>query len=958
MSGCPLAFKSGDRPRIGRLSLRSDLGLFALSVLLMGPPLVLFATAADEAAPLPAQAQAIIARLDSLWLAEHRDAAHALAQAHLPAARAAGDTLFLLHLLARQGQMWATLNRAQEALPVLREALLLADTLRVEDLRRACRRWLGVALYSEGSLEDGLAQFRELLAMSREYGDVRHEGYAWMGLAYHDWRTDRAEMARTRYERAVACLRLVGDRRGELWALIGLNIAYAQLGEYAQSLAGNRRLVEVGRETGLRSVEALGHNNLGHLLYSLSDPGEALAHFEQSLRIMQAEGDQRESIVAGQNIGTCEIALGRIREAMARLGGLLDLCRRERYQDLQPGLLVELADAYLHRGLYPLAARLQREALALGEQLSINQECECLLGLSRALAAMDSSRVALELLAAAAPRILARAAPLEQCQFRVGLGRRMLEAGRHREALAVLQPVEPRSAALGLAGLRLEALVLAARAQRGAGSLDSTLAMLRRAHSVWEADRRLPLDPQWRELRGAMANELFAQLAALALEYPPATPPAERIRDAFALLQAYKARTLLERMHGPGPPAAADSVLTLTRLQSEVLEPDELFLDVLFGSEQTLLFACTRAECRAAAAPGAGVLAGKLRLYHELLSSPSAAGDADSAACAVINQVSRELAALLFAPFADLIQGRRHVILAPDGVLNLIPLAGLGLSAAQPEELLATDPLPAFSRVPAAAVLARLRSAPAPRAVPAGRILALTAPGASGEPLTGTRCETAWLAHHFAAVERRPPAVTAGADDWQPGLAPYGVLHFAMHSAMDDDSPWRSAVTLARQSSDGKPRSVPASEIADSRLPTRLVVLSSCESAKGRVLSGEGVQGLTSAFLAAGARAVVATLWPVDDAVTARFMEIFYTELARGRTAAEAVAQAQAVLRHDSLTAHPFYWAGFVLVGDGGLQLTFTPKSRSWLRWTAAALFLAALALAAAPGGRRSRSLS
>ncbi|MDY0110919.1 MAG: CHAT domain-containing protein [Candidatus Krumholzibacteria bacterium] len=717
----------------------------------------------------------------------------------------------------------------------------------------------------------------------------------------------------------------------------------------------------MGRQAGLRSVEALGHNNLGHLLYSLGDPSEALAHFVESLQIMQDEGDLRESIVAGQNISTCEIALGRLQAALARLRDLLNLCRREGYQDLQSGLLIELADAYLHQGLAPLAARLQREALALGKQLSVNQECESLLGLSRALAAMDSSRDALDMLRASAPRILASAAPLEQCQFRVGLGRRLLDAQRYTEAIDLLLPIERRSVDLGLTGVRLEALVLSAWALRKLGHPDSALFLLRRAHSLWETDRGMPLDPQWRELRGATANELFSQMVSLLLENPPDKPREERIRNAFALLQCYKARTLLERMHGPGAEAgtvARDPSLTLPELQTAVLETDELFLDVMLGPEQSLVFACTHRECRVAIAPGTKELAAKLHLLHELLSTPPRSIDADVATGAVISRASQDLAALLFAPFMDMIDQHRHVILAPDGALNLVPLAGLRLSPARQSVPSKSAPTPVYSRVPAAAVLARLRPVRGERTAAAGRILALNEPEARRESLSGAQYETDWLARRFAAVDREVSQRGSIDETWPSILAPYGVLHFAMHSSTDDRSPWRSAVTLARNTSGDGPFSVCASEIADSMLPARLVVLSCCESARGRVLSGEGVQGLASAFLAAGARAVLATLWPVDDAVTARFMKVFYSALAEGQTVAGAVARAQAALKNGSLTSHPFYWSGFVLIGDGSLRLAFAPRSLDWRRWAATIVCLSVLVVVAVRVCRRARSAS
>jgi hypothetical protein len=104
-------------------------------------------------------------------------------------------------------------------------------------------------------------------------------------------------------------------------------------------------------------------------------------------------------------------------------------------------------------------------------------------------------------------------------------------------------------------------------------------------------------------------------------------------------------------------------------------------------------------------------------------------------------------------------------------------------------------------------------------------------------------------------------------------------------------------------------------------------VLASCLSVGGPVVSGEGVIGLTGAFLSAGVPAIVATLWPVDDRATEQLMRRFYAGLSRGLTASAALREAQRSLRDEPRTGHPFYWAGFVLVGNP--EITARPARRT-----------------------------
>jgi CHAT domain-containing protein/Tfp pilus assembly protein PilF len=97
---------------------------------------------------------------------------------------------------------------------------------------------------------------------------------------------------------------------------------------------------------------------------------------------------------------------------------------------------------------------------------------------------------------------------------------------------------------------------------------------------------------------------------------------------------------------------------------------------------------------------------------------------------------------------------------------------------------------------------------------------------------------------------------------------------------------------------------------------TDLVVLSACETGIGEVRPGEGVYGLRRAFVIAGARTLVMSLWKVDDAATAALMSRFYRRLASGEDKAEALRQAQLEIRRVDAWRHPFFWASFVFLGD------------------------------------------
>jgi CHAT domain-containing protein len=105
-------------------------------------------------------------------------------------------------------------------------------------------------------------------------------------------------------------------------------------------------------------------------------------------------------------------------------------------------------------------------------------------------------------------------------------------------------------------------------------------------------------------------------------------------------------------------------------------------------------------------------------------------------------------------------------------------------------------------------------------------------------------------------------------------------------------------------------------EVMSQPMEVGLVVLSACETARGRIGRGEGVVGLSRAFLASGAGGLVASLWAVSDESTARLMEEFYRRVLDDRKpAGRALNEARLEIMEDARYSHPYHWAAFVAIG-------------------------------------------
>jgi CHAT domain-containing protein len=147
-------------------------------------------------------------------------------------------------------------------------------------------------------------------------------------------------------------------------------------------------------------------------------------------------------------------------------------------------------------------------------------------------------------------------------------------------------------------------------------------------------------------------------------------------------------------------------------------------------------------------------------------------------------------------------------------------------------------------------------------------------------------------------------------------LANYDYIHFATHGFVNSQYPELSGLLLAQNPKSAEDGVLYSGEILGLTLKAELVTLSACETALGKKIEGEGVRGLTTAFLFAGAQSVIASLWKVADESTALMMISFYSELLSGKDKATALRTAKRHLISTSRFSHPYYWAPFIPIGN------------------------------------------
>ncbi len=148
----------------------------------------------------------------------------------------------------------------------------------------------------------------------------------------------------------------------------------------------------------------------------------------------------------------------------------------------------------------------------------------------------------------------------------------------------------------------------------------------------------------------------------------------------------------------------------------------------------------------------------------------------------------------------------------------------------------------------------------------------------------------------------------------------YDLIHLAMHTVIDDQNPMFSKLVFTESPAGNEDGLLNTFEIYNLRLNARLAVLSSCNSGIGELREGEGLISLARGFVYAGCPSLVISLWEVEDLASADLMEHFYAGLRKGRSKAAALREAKLHYLHESdqLHAHPYFWSGYIVMGDPG----------------------------------------
>jgi CHAT domain-containing protein/Tfp pilus assembly protein PilF len=781
--------------------------------------------------------------------------------------------------------MAATLNaqgKLAEALALYQKAAEAFRSMGNDMDLPAALTGLGVLLHGQGRYDEARKALLEALEIRRRTGNRNGEAITLSNLAILDLSEGEYDRALARLEQSLSLRREVGDRQGEAVALINSAYVYADLGRMEEALTRLDRALTISKEIGERSMEAMSSQFLAQVFFSFGRSTEALERCRQALTIGREIGNRRVELSALRLQALLMLGLNQEHEALTVLSHAQTLSQElgDRAMEAEVSMLSGLA-----------LLRLGNEGdprIPLRKALQIEDETKDL----------HTRQITLSALGAAEELLGHKKEAVEAYRQAIALDESIVERTRTDEIVASLVG--------GYAGNYCRLILLLS--QMGEDREAFALAEQARARTfLWQIGRRR-IDPLGSGDRGIAVEEgrVRDRLKDLEKQIRGEREKSfilqnRELIDSLAA-EVDQARrqyeTIVLRLEQTNPEYASlvhPKPLSLLQVQN-LLPKDTTLIEYYIQDEGGFAWVADHDSYH-----WVKLSLPKQQLEREVDLLRAQIGDHSSATAP---------AAVLYVFLLSRLEEHIHhtkLIIVPHGVLHAVPF-----SALLGKDLRPFGERHSISILPSASVLPFLTGKRRPNR---GRLLALGDPG-------GTL--------PYAAEEARAVARLYGTEPLLGNKATEGalrsrskgmdILHVSAHATFDKARPMFSRIELAP--GDGEDGHLEVHEAFNLDLAgTSLVVLSGCGTGLGNPTEGDDVVSFSRAFLYAGTPSVLATLWPVDDASSAALMGSFYRNLRQGRSPAEALQAAQVEIAKQERWKAPYYWAGYTLFGDGGVEV-------------------------------------
>jgi CHAT domain-containing protein/lipopolysaccharide biosynthesis regulator YciM/ketosteroid isomerase-like protein len=879
----------------------------------------------------------------------------------------------LVKALARQARELLGRGKQPQALMICDLALSIAQRLMDKPGMFLTLRLKGDINRVRGDYKQALEYYDQCLKLAEELGDKVSIGDALSSIGIiHALQSDYPGALES-LQRSLRIREEIGDKLNIARELSNIGNIYVSQGDRVRALENFQRSLKLADEVGNKASVSATLNSIGSLYYAQGNYPQALEYFQQSLKIKQEIGDKLGVGRALNNIGIIYSLQGQYAQALDYLQQNAKIKEELGDKSGTVEVLHNIGGVYLSQGDYTQALAYEQKVLKPAEELGNNELLgdilqnisDCYLRLGQYQAANEyANRASALAVQFGIPEVLWNARTIAG-KAHLALNQPQLARQDFLESIATIEKLRGQVAG----GEQDQQRYFEDKITPYQAMVKLSLAQNNPAQALSYAERakgRVLLDVLSNgraDITKAMTSEELKQDRTLTAEIALLNTQLARLKMQSKPNEAQLAelRTRLDKAR-LGYEAfqaslyAAHPELKVQRGQTQLLTFDEAA--ALLPDDQTAILEYVVTEdksylfvLRKAAPKGVRDKAPAELTVHTLnIKRAELAALAESFRQRVaerdlsIKQPARQLYELLVKPAEGQLRAVRKLCIVPDGVLWNLPFQALH----QGERGYLLEGY-ALSYAPSLSVLREmsrrattLRAAhrrPAAGADAQPRLLAFGNPTLSGEtivkarftsrdeplsPLPDAEKEVNALGRLYRSgsssvligEQAREATVKTEAHK-------YEVLHFATHAVLDDRNPLYSRIILSRTEGDMQEDGLlEAWEIMKLDLNAELVVLSACQTARGRVAAGEGVIGMSWALFVAGSPAAVVSQWKVDSARSSELMIEFHRNLLHNERAGKAAVTKSEALRQAALKLlhgpynHPAYWAGFILIGD------------------------------------------
>ncbi|MBI3682844.1 MAG: CHAT domain-containing protein [Acidobacteria bacterium] len=771
--------------------------------------------------------------------------------------------------------------------------------------------------YYQGDFEQAFEVHRWSLAIREAIGDKTGIAGSFANLGLLHYNLGDYELSLEYQQKSLELRQSLGDPALVAGARVNIGIVHHRRGNYGEAMRHYRMGLAEFESRGDQARVAVVLSNMGNVLDLQGSYDLALDYLNRSLQLRRTLGDKRGVVASLDNLGSIHAARTRFELALDCYRQALKIAEEVGVRELVARETGGVGGVLRRQKKYSQAVEQYAKSLAIWESMGQKMDVASTLG-DIALCHLLNGEAgrALELAGrgAALAREIGAREQLWACLLSAGRAQRAL--GRHAEARKALEEsiATIESLRADLAGGEREAQpFLEGKAEPYHQMAEISIAQKQAFDALGYAERtkaRVLLDVLGGGRAGvnkAMSDDERQQerrwhrdLASLNTRVTRQKNDPDLAARLERMRRGYEAFQLNLYVKYPD--------LKVQRGEMRGLEPRELdgllpgergaLVEYLLTTEAAYLFVYTRPGGLSVYPLSSSVveLAAKAASFRRQLANRDLAMKAPA----------RELYDKLLAPARRQLAGVTRLVIAPDGPLWELPFQALQTATGR---YLLEDY--AIAYVPSWTALREMNKRRTTRAE-APSLLAF-----AGGNLPNAAREVQGIQPLYRGAAYTGPLATEA--KWKAEAGRFDVLHVATHGVLNDASPMYSHLALAAGGgSDPQDGMLEAWEIMNMDLKARLVVLSACETARGRAGSGEGVIGLSWALFVAGSPATVVSQWKVDSASTTDLMLAFHRGFrSQGQSPAEALRAAALQAARTGVYRHPFYWAGFVVVGAG-----------------------------------------